>query len=66
MRLRRTRDHVSRQSVRGRSATDGTIQQLMQLNSIFSHAFDFQRKAFFAPIIVKGPAHGARVTGGHR
>lgn len=41
-------------AVRGRAATDGTIQQLMQLNSIFSHAFDYQRKAFFAPIIVRG------------
>lgn len=39
---------------RGASATDGTRQAVMQINSIFSHAFDFQRKAFFAPIIVSG------------
>jgi len=39
---------------RGASATDGTRQALLQLNSIFAHAFDFQRKAFFAPIIVSG------------
>jgi hypothetical protein len=40
--------------VRGRSALHGTRQALLQLNSIFSHAFDFQRKAFFAPIMVTG------------
>lgn len=40
--------------VRGRSALHGTRQALLQLNSIFSHAFDFQRKAFFAPIMVAG------------
>jgi hypothetical protein len=39
---------------RGGAATDGTTQALMQLNSMFSQAFDFQRKVFFAPIIVKG------------
>ncbi|MCA9861010.1 MAG: hypothetical protein KC438_14870, partial [Thermomicrobiales bacterium] len=39
---------------RGRSAIEGTRQALLQLNSIFSHAFDFQRKAFFAPIMVAG------------
>ena len=39
---------------RGRSAIDGTRQALLQLNSIFSHAFDFQRKAFFAPIMIAG------------
>lgn len=40
--------------VRGRSAIHGTRQALLQLNSIFSHAFDFQRKVFFAPIMVAG------------
>ncbi len=40
--------------VRGRSALHGTRQALLQLNSIFSHAFDFQRKAFFTPIMVAG------------
>lgn len=42
--------------VRGRSAIDGTMQSLLQVNSIFSHAFDFQRKAFYAPIMIAGPA----------
>lgn len=35
--------------VRGKSALDGTRQALLQLNSIFAHAFDYQRKAFFLP-----------------
>lgn len=39
-------------SVRGRGALDGTRQALLQLNSIFSHAFDFQRKAFFVPAML--------------
>lgn len=45
--------------VRGLSALDGTRQSLLQLNSIFSHAFDFQRKAFFAPIMVAGGGRSA-------
>lgn len=39
---------------RGRSAIHGTRQALLQMNSVLSHAFDFQRKAFFAPIMVAG------------
>lgn len=39
-------------SVRGRGALDGTRQALLQLNSIFSHAFDFQRKNFFIPAML--------------
>ena len=41
-------------SVRGLSATDGTRQALLELNSIFSHGFDFQRKKFAMPVIVSG------------
>lgn len=43
--------------VRGRSALHGTRQALLQLNSIFAHAFDFQRKTFFAPIMVAGKSN---------
>ncbi|MDQ3540681.1 MAG: hypothetical protein M3440_08345 [Chloroflexota bacterium] len=39
---------------RGVAATDGTRQALIQINSLLSHSFDFQRKAFAAPIIVRG------------
>lgn len=39
---------------RGIAATDDTRQALLQLNSLLSHSFDFQRKAFAAPIIVRG------------
>lgn len=45
---------------RGRSALDGTWQALLELNSIFSHALDFQRKAFYAPIMIA--ARGGRAT----
>lgn len=38
--------------VRGRSAIDGTKRALMEVNSLFSHAFDFQRKTFFAPMML--------------
>lgn len=44
--------------VRGRSATEGTRQALLQMNSIFSHAFDFQRKAFMQPIGVASSRSG--------
>lgn len=40
--------------VRGRSAIDGTRQALLHVNSVLSHAFDFQRKAFFMPPMVGG------------
>ena len=39
---------------RGVAATDGTRQALLQLNSLLSHSFDFQQKAFKAPLIVRG------------
>lgn len=48
--------------VRGRSALHGTRQALLQLNSIFSHAFDYQRKVFFAPIMVAGGSGSAAAT----
>lgn len=41
-------------SVRGLSAADGTRQALLELNSIFSHGFDFQRKKFAMPIVIAG------------
>lgn len=41
---------------RGASALSGTQQAVMQVNSLLSQSFDFQRKAFFAPIMVKGLA----------
>lgn len=37
---------------RGRSALDGTRQAILELNSIFAHALDFQRKAFYAPLMI--------------
>ena len=37
---------------RGRSALDGSRQAIRELNSIFSHALDFQRKAFYAPVMI--------------
>jgi len=46
--------------VRGKAATDGTRQALLQLNSIFSHAFDYQRKAFWVPPMVAGKSTGNR------
>ncbi|MEJ7901242.1 MAG: hypothetical protein WKF63_05305 [Thermomicrobiales bacterium] len=52
--------------VRGKAATDGTRQSLLQLNSIFSHAFDYQRKAFWLPPMVagaKGVSRNIDVTG---
>jgi len=49
--------------VRGKAATDGTRQALLQLNSIFSHAFDFQRKAFWLPPLMAG---GGKTGGGSR
>lgn len=43
-------------SDRGLSATEKTLAQTMQLNSVLSHAMDYQRKQFSAPIgIVGGP-----------
>ena len=48
--------------VRGKSATDGTRQALLQLNSLFSHAFAYQRKAFFQPIVISAPGGGGTRT----
>lgn len=39
---------------RGTSALQGTWQATLQVNSLLSQSFDFQRKAFFAPIFIKG------------
>jgi hypothetical protein len=39
---------------RGASAFEGTLRALLEVNSVLSHGIDFQRKAFAAPIIVKG------------
>jgi len=38
----------------GNSATDESRQTLFGLNSLFSHARDFQHKAFYAPVVVAG------------
>src|SRR5690606_23731482 len=48
--------------VRGRAAIDGTRQALIQLNSLFSHAFDFQRKVFFAPVMIASRGGGRPTT----
>lgn len=45
-------------AVRGKAATDGTRQGLYQLNSLFSHSFDFQHKAFWVPYMVAGKNAG--------
>lgn len=47
-------------SNRGISALERTLQQTMELNSVLSHALDYQRKQFSAPIGVKGSAVTAR------
>ncbi|HVL23116.1 MAG TPA: hypothetical protein VM450_03480 [Thermomicrobiales bacterium] len=47
---------------RGLPAMAGTRQALDQLNSILSHAFDYQNKAFGAPIGVRGGAGGGDKT----
>ncbi len=44
---------------RGISALEKTLQQSMQLNSVLSHAMDYQRKQFSAPVGVKGGVVGA-------
>jgi hypothetical protein len=41
-------------SVRGISALSPMRQALYELNSTFSHGMDYQRKAFGAPIVIKG------------
>lgn len=46
--------------VRGRSAIDGTKRALLEVNSVFSHAIDFQRKTFFAPMMVTGKTGDGR------
>lgn len=45
-------------AVRGKSATDGTRQTLLQLNSLFGHSLDFQHKAFELPPMVASDKHG--------
>lgn len=40
--------------VRGESALGSTRQALIELNSMLSHAFDFQRKAYLIPAMVSG------------
>jgi hypothetical protein len=59
------RHHVDGMNTRGMAATDSTRQMLLQQNSLFSHARDFQHKAFFAPIIVKGEITAAGQTSIH-
>lgn len=39
---------------RGRPATEGTKQSLLQVNSVLSQSFDYQRRVFVTPIFVKG------------
>lgn len=46
--------HIATLGERGDAATDVSRQALFQLNSLFSHARDFQHKAFFAPVLVTG------------
>lgn len=41
-------------SERGIAAIDSTRQPLLELNSLFSHMVDYQRRVFSSPIIVKG------------
>lgn len=41
-------------SVRGQSAFATTLQAVLELNSVLSHSIDYQRKAFAAPVLIKG------------
>jgi hypothetical protein len=45
---------------RGLGAIDRTFQQAVELNSMLSHAMDYQQKQFGAPIGVKGTSLGNR------
>lgn len=47
-------------SPRGVSALEKTLQQTMEFNSVLSHAMDYQRKQFSAPVGVKGSSIGGR------
>lgn len=47
---------------RGMSAIERTFQQATEMNSILSHAMDYQQKQFGAPIGVKGSSLGNRNT----
>lgn len=50
---------------RGMGAFAGGMQAMQHINSVFSHALDYQRKQFAAPIILKGGSTlGARRLGG--
>jgi hypothetical protein len=49
----------SPRTFRGLSAIANTRQALIELNSILSHGMDFQRKAFGAPVLIKGGMKGA-------
>jgi hypothetical protein len=44
---------------RGLSAIASTRQALAELNSVLSHGMDYQRKAFAAPVIIRGSVNGA-------
>lgn len=43
----------------GLSAIAGTRQALTELNSVLSHGMDYQRKAFSAPVLIKGGMQGS-------
>ena len=44
---------------RGHCAFEGTVQALLEVNSFLSHGFDYQRKAFSAPVVIQGQIAGA-------
>lgn len=49
----------SPRTYRGLSAIANTRQALVELNSILSHGMDYQRKAFGAPVLIKGGMKGS-------
>ncbi|MCA9861213.1 MAG: hypothetical protein KC438_15910, partial [Thermomicrobiales bacterium] len=49
----------SPRTYRGLSAISNTRQALIELNSVLSHGMDYQRKAFGAPVLIKGGMKGA-------
>lgn len=48
---------------RGHCAFEGTVAALLEVNSFLSHGFDYQRKAFAAPIVIQGQIAGGRSGG---
>lgn len=46
----------------GMSAIEGMRRPLVELNSVLSHAMDFQQKAFRAPILVRGSMSGGTLN----